>query len=204
MKLYEVLHLWHVWSSTSSKQNWYKEINRCRRDICKVLNINKEIITPFLTDICYQVLKYGVYLEVLKVAKVIPIHKSGKKTDSSNYWPISVLSHLNKIVEQVIHKRLIYFFHRYNILNENQFGFKKKFSTNLALLDLHEQLLQNKENVLSTVPVFLDLKGCYRFGSNLRLLSTEFVTRDVVQNIIFIVRGQRSAVLTNLSCRCRT
>ena len=72
----------------------------------KVLNISREIITPFLTDICNQVSKYGVYPEVLKVAKVIPMYKSGKKTDSSHYRPISVLSHLNKIVEQVIHKKL--------------------------------------------------------------------------------------------------
>ena len=51
----------------------------------KVLNISREIITPFFTDICNQVLKYGVYLEVLKVAKVIFIYKLGKKTDFSYY-----------------------------------------------------------------------------------------------------------------------
>ena len=93
----------------------------------KVLNISRKIITSFLTDNCNKVLKYGVYPRVLKVAKVIPIYKSGKKTDSSNYRPISVLSHLNKIVEQVIHKRLIDFFDKYSILTENQFGFRKSF-----------------------------------------------------------------------------
>ena len=72
-----------------------------------------------------------------------------------------VISHLNKIVEQVIHKRFIDFFDKYSILNENQFGFRKKFSTNVVLLDLHEQLLQNKENGLSTVLVFLDLKKAF-------------------------------------------
>ena len=61
----------------------------------KVLNISKEIITPFSTDISNQVLKCGVHPEVLKVAIVIPIYKSGKKTDYPNYRPVSVLSHLN-------------------------------------------------------------------------------------------------------------
>ena len=35
----------------------------------KVLNISKEIITPFLTDICNQVLKCGVYLRFSKTQK---------------------------------------------------------------------------------------------------------------------------------------
>ena len=40
---------------------------------------------------------------------------------------------------------------------------------------------------------------CYGFGLNLRLLGTEFVTRDFVQNIIFFVRGQRFLEKKNVS-----
>ena len=44
----------------------------------------------------------------------------------------------------------------------------------------------------------------YGFGLNLRLLGTEFVTRDSVQNIIFIVRGQRFLEKTNVSVTKKT
>ena len=74
--VYEILHLLNRIGRKSAGPD---EI------FAKVLNVSKEIITPFLTDICDQVLKSGVYPEVLKVAKVIPIHKSGKKTASSNH-----------------------------------------------------------------------------------------------------------------------
>ena len=42
------------------------------------------------------------------------------------------------------------------------------------------------------------LQQCYGFGLNLRLLGTEFVTRDLVQNIIFFVGGQRFLEKTNV------
>ena len=95
-----------------------------------------------------------------KVSKVIP-YTNRVKRQIPLIRPISVLSHLNKIVEQVVHKRLIDYSDKYNILNENQFGCRKKFSTNLVLLDLYEQLLQNKENGLRTVFVFPDLKKAF-------------------------------------------
>ena len=45
---------------------------------------------------------------------------------------------------------------------------------------------------------------CYGFGLNLRLLGTEFGTRDLVQNIIFFVRGQRFLEKTNVSVTQKT
>ena len=70
----------------------------------------------------------------------------------------------------MIDKRLINCFDKYKILTESQFGFRKKFSTNLALLNLHEQLLENKENGLSTVLVFLDLKKAFDSVNHLILV----------------------------------
>ena len=70
----------------------------------------------------------------------------------------------------MIQKRLIDFFDKYKILNENQFGFRKKFSTNLSLLDLNEQLLQNKETGRSTVLVFLDRKKAFDSVNHLILI----------------------------------
>jgi len=40
-------------------------------------------------------LEIGNYPDVLKVAKIIPLHKGGYHTDLNNYRPISILSPLN-------------------------------------------------------------------------------------------------------------
>ena len=52
--------------------------------------------------------------------------------------------------------------------------------------------------------IFNDYAPCYGFGLNLRLLGTEFVTRNLVQNIIFYVRGQRFLEKTNVSVTQKT
>jgi potassium voltage-gated channel Eag-related subfamily H protein 8 len=53
----------------------------------------------------------------MKIAKVIPIHKSKDKTDLGNYRPISLLSSLSKILEKIVLERLYSCFMqtRYNV-----------------------------------------------------------------------------------------
>ena len=62
----------------------------------------------------------------MQIAKVIPIHKEGKKASPSNYRPICILGNLSKIFEKVIQKRLIRYLQKFSLLAENQFGFRKK------------------------------------------------------------------------------
>jgi hypothetical protein len=43
----------------------------------------------------------------LKIAKVKPFNKKGLDTDIGNYRPLSLISVLPKIIEKIMHKRLI-------------------------------------------------------------------------------------------------
>lgn len=52
----------------------------------------------------------------------------------TNYKPISILSIFNKIFEQILFKRMISFINKYDILQQ-QFGFRKHLSTELAMLN---------------------------------------------------------------------
>ena len=47
--------------------------------------------------------------ELLKYAEVVPIYKSGKKSDVNNYRPISLLSPFSKIFESLVCESLIFF-----------------------------------------------------------------------------------------------
>ena len=43
----------------------------------------------------------------------------------SNYRPISVLNIFSKIFERLMYNKLIQFLDQYNVLYENQFGFRQ-------------------------------------------------------------------------------
>jgi len=71
-------------------------------------------------------LSQGVFPREMKVAKVVPIYKSGDTTLLKNYRPVSVLSVFSKIFERIIHTRLRNFLDKHTILSNSQFGFRKK------------------------------------------------------------------------------
>ena len=51
----------------------------------------------------------GIFPDVWKLARVTPIYKSGPKTDTNNYWPISVLSVFSRMLERLTHDQLFEF-----------------------------------------------------------------------------------------------
>jgi len=54
----------------------------------------------YLADIFNHCVQNGVFPDKLKLAKVIPVFKSGAKGIAFNYRPISILSHFSKIFEK--------------------------------------------------------------------------------------------------------
>ena len=67
-----------------------------------------------------------------KIAKIIPIYKSGSRSNLDNYRPISILPVLSKIIEKIKHRQLISFLDRNSLLSPSQFGFRRGLSTELA------------------------------------------------------------------------
>ena len=66
----------------------------------------------------------GVFPDEMKIAKVIPIYKSGNKSQTSNYRPISVLIFFLKILEKIMYTYLIDFINQHNILYNYKLGFR--------------------------------------------------------------------------------
>ena len=67
----------------------------------------------------------GYMPNILKVGKQTPIFKSGENC-FSNYRPITVVNSISKIIEKLVGKRLISYLEKFELLNKNQFGFRKK------------------------------------------------------------------------------
>ena len=123
----------------------------------KILHLVKDQISKHLATISNSSFFAGIFLTILKTAKVIPIHKKDSKLEVSNYRPISLLSNIDKIFEKSMHNRLIEFLEERQILYYKQFGFQKDFLSNHAILNLLEILQKALDDEQIACDIFIDL-----------------------------------------------
>ena len=127
----------------------------------KVLKSVHIPLSFILTDIFNSCIESGTYPNKLKIARVIPIYKSGNKNEISNFRPISTLPNLNKVFEKVIYKRLIDFVLSNSLLSEYQFGFRKNSNTSLPIFYLLSNIVEAIKNKKYAVCIFLDIKKAF-------------------------------------------
>ena len=106
-------------------------------------------------------LRCGVFPDKLKIGKICPIFKDGKRDSFNNYRPISVLPSFSKLFEKVVYLRLESYLKSKNILKNNQFGFRQKHSTYMAVLDLYDKISKAIDNNDFAVGVFIDLSKAF-------------------------------------------
>jgi hypothetical protein len=74
----------------------------------------------------------GVFPERLKYAVIKPLYKKVDKVDITTYRPISMLTTFGKVMKKIMHNRLSQHLQINNVLAQEQFGFRKNFSTDHA------------------------------------------------------------------------
>lgn len=136
-------------------------------------NILKSVIHFVVQPFTYLInlsLERGVFPEILKTAKVVPLHKKGDLHLVDNYRPVSLLSTLSKIYERILYNRIIHFISRFNILNPQQHGFRKGKSTTSAIFDLLNVIYENIDDNKKTVGLFMDLSKAFDLVDHALLL----------------------------------
>lgn len=144
------------------------------------------VIAEFLTHLINQCFLIGVFPSSLKIARVIPILKSGDMQNPNNYRPISILPSLSKIFEKAIHKRLDKFFEQNKLLFSKQFGFRKSKSTKDALSSVLEYITKNIDGKKSVAGIFLDLSKAFdTVNHDVLLLKLEnYGVRGIVKDLV--------------------
>ena len=113
---------------------------------------------------------HGYFPNELKIARVLPIYKSGDPMQIKNYRPVSILCVFSKIFEKVMYKRVYDFLTKENILHSLQFGFRKAYSTSSALIYLVDKIITNIENGNFVIGTFIDLSKAFDCVNHLILL----------------------------------
>lgn len=120
-----------------------------------------DLISLPLQHICNSSLATGIFPDKMKIARVAVLHKGGPLDDVNNYRPISVLPVFSKVLERVIKLRLSNFLNERQLLVNEQYGFRTQSSTEIALLNIKNKLIDNFETSQYTVGLFLDFRKAF-------------------------------------------
>ena len=102
----------------------------------KILKISYHFISSPINYICNKMLFWGVFPDKLKYAIIKPLHKNDDKCKVSNCRPVSRLTSFSKIFETVMQRRILKHLAKYNILSNEQYGFREGLRTDNATYKL--------------------------------------------------------------------
>ena len=103
----------------------------------------------------------GYIPDDLKIAKIIPIYKTGSKDSFTNYRPISLLPSISKIIEKVVAHQVIEYMNDNDLLYKHQYGFRKNNNCSHPIIQFLNRISEAYAKGEITIGIFLDLKKAF-------------------------------------------
>ena len=82
----------------------------------------------------------GIFLEPLKIVRIIPIFKDENEQLIHDYRPISVLPFLSKSLGKIFATHIPEFLEDHHVFYQYQFGYRNNHSTSNAIITLVEKV----------------------------------------------------------------
>ena len=120
-----------------------------------------EVIPHYLTILFNMSLSTGSVPVSWKKATVIPLKKEGNSPDVNNLRPISLLPIQIKLLEKIVHNRLITFLDQHMLLDGKQGGFRPNHSTIDTIVRFTEDIYKNLNEGQTTIAVYIDLRKAF-------------------------------------------
>ena len=127
----------------------------------KIIKSSTDQLSTYLSNIYNLSFASGNYIDELKFATVSPAHKGDSKFSLNNYRPIYVLPVFSKILERLVHKRLLNFLIKNKLLFDHQFGFQPNKTTEMAILDIYSKIVSALEDKKIACCILLDFAKAF-------------------------------------------
>ena len=123
-------------------------------------NCKEELARP-LAIFWRNCLNCGETEEVHKRNHITPISKGGDQGEPSNYRPVSLTSHLTKVFEKVVRKKMVGYLNENNLFNSTQHGFRQGRSCLSQLLSHYDSILSKLEEGKDVDVIYLDFSKAF-------------------------------------------
>ena len=169
------------------------------------------VIAKPLSHIINLSFSSGIVPDQLKISRVIPLFKSGSKSSFDNYRPVSTLPSFSKILEKAFYNRLYSYLTESNILCSNQYGFRKRYLTAFALIDLHDKISAALDNKKLAVGLFMDLSKAFDtvnydilfmklYHSGIRGVASDWIKSYLSNRFQFVQFNSSASSLGKINC----
>ncbi len=135
-----------------------------------ILKMGAKEIAPALATIFSKSLKTGLLPEDWRCANISPIFKKGDRIKPSNYRPVSLTSVSCKVMEHVVHSNIMQHLDRYDILTDQQHGFRRNRSCESQLILTTNDLASALDKRQQTDVIIMDFSKAFDVVPHQRLL----------------------------------
>ena len=102
----------------------------------EVIKFSINDMSPVFVKLFNLIENSGSYPSAWNTSFLVPLHKSGCKSDPDNFRGLAVGSNVSKFYSLCLYDKLINFVESNNLLSPQQFGFRENFRTNDAMFVL--------------------------------------------------------------------
>ena len=140
------------WASIEKYFNNLKNNKASRPDgiVSNILIIMKNVFAEYLRIIFVKSFVESTVPEDWKNANIVPLYKKNDKSHPSNYRPVSLPSHLYKVLKSLLKYAIVDHLNKYSLISSSQHGFTAGRS---CLTNLLQFFVYVSKNIDIKVPV---------------------------------------------------
>ena len=166
----------------------------------RIIKECKESFSTVFHVIFKKSLNEGLLPKQWKQANVKALFKKGKRTQCSNYRPVSLTSIVCKIFETIIRDKITIFLESHALITHHQHGFRTGHSCTTQLLELMEDFTNFYEMEIPFDCIYLDFAKAFDRVSHQRLLTKLYnigIRGTLMNWIKDFLKGREQRVVVN-------
>ena len=143
--------------------NWFSTLRKNLSAVLDhmVLKRGGVFVEEAIVDLIQSSMEEECVPELLKWGWITPIWKGSDPEEPVSYRPISLTSHIGKLMEKVIREQLVDFLSHNGLIEDDQHGSRKQRSTFSQLLNQHDLILDMLTCGENCDMVYLDMSKAF-------------------------------------------